>query len=123
LVPPAGLHCDESAPLYYSVDPSAARALQWMERNLAQCVTIEDLAKASALSRRNLEYIFKKHLGHGPYQQLLQMRLHLAKRLLRHSQKNMSDIAEACGFTNAREFSVRFKAKTGKTPSQYREGE
>ncbi|MCC5843981.1 MAG: substrate-binding domain-containing protein [Verrucomicrobia bacterium] len=122
LVSPKGIHYDESAPYYHSVDPTVARALQWMEHHLADPVSIDDLARACAASRRNLEYLFKKHLDQGPYQQLLHMRLHLAKRLLRHSQKNMTDIAEACGFTNAREFSVRFKDKTGQTPSQYREG-
>jgi LacI family transcriptional regulator len=123
LVPPLGIHYDESAPYYYSVEPSVSRALQWMEKNLSTPVIIEDLALYCGVSRRNLEYLFKKHLDHGPYQQLLQMRLHLAKRLLRHSTKNISDISDACGFTNAREFSVRFKGKTGQTPSQYREGE
>ena len=122
-VKPAGIHYDESAPYYHSVDPVVARALNWMESRLDQPVTIEDLARHCGTSRRNLEYLFKKHLHQGPYQQLLHMRIHLAKRLLRHTRKNMTDIAEACGFTNAREFSVRFKDKTGQPPSQFREGE
>lgn len=121
----AGIHCDESAPFYHSADPIVivARALQWIEQHLDQPVHIDKLARHCAASRRNLEYLFKKHLGKGPYQQLLHMRLHLAKRLLRHSRKSISDIADTCGFTSPREFSVRFKEKIGQTPSQYREGE
>lgn len=122
-VPPIGVHYDESAPYYHSVNETVARALRIMESHLARPLTMEALSRQAGVSRRNLEYLFKKHLDQGPYQQLIWMRLHLAKRLLRHSQKNMTDIAEACGFTNAREFSVRFKEKTGQTPSQYREGE
>lgn len=121
LVAPKGIHHDETAPYYHSVNETVARALQKMEASLDQPVNIDELARHCGASRRNLEYLFKKHLDQGPYQQLLHMRLHLAKRLLRHSQKTMTDIAEACGFSNAREFSVRFKQKCGKTPSQYRE--
>lgn len=123
MVPPTGIHYDESAPFYHSVNPTVTQALHWLEAHLAATVNIDDLARVCGVSRRNLEYLCKKHLGQGPYQQLLQMRIHLAKRLLRHSPKNMTDIADACGFSNAREFSVRFKEKIGKTPSQYREGE
>lgn len=122
LVQPTGIHFEESAPFYHSVEPVVARALQWMETHLDQPVSIDDLARFCGVSRRNLEYLFKKHLDQGPYHQLLRMRIHLAKRLLRHSQKNMTEIADACGFTNAREFSVRFKEKTGQPPSHYREG-
>jgi LacI family transcriptional regulator len=122
LLKPAAIHFDESAPYYHSVDPVVARALRWMEGQLAEPLQMDEVARMAGLSRRNLEYLFAEHLGRSPYQQLLRMRMDLAKRLLRHSRKTMAEIGESCGFNSAREFSVRFKQKVGCPPSAYREG-
>jgi LacI family transcriptional regulator len=118
---PKGIYYDASAPYYYSVDPAVTRVLQWMEQRLGEPLNMDDAARVAGLSRRKMEYVFKKYLGCSPYQQLLKMRIDMAKRQLRHTGESMTEIADTCGFTNAREFSVRFKEKVGMSPSRYRE--
>lgn len=120
-VRPNGIHYDASAPYYYSADPVVARVLQWMEQRVEEPLQMEEAARVAGLSRRKMEYLFKKYLGCSPYQQLLKMRIDMAKRQLRHTGNNMIEIADSCGFTNAREFSVRFKEKVGVSPTRYRE--
>lgn len=73
----------------------------------------------------NPEYLSKKfarETGKSPTQQLMNMRLSHAKRLLRQQQSYgliIKEIASACGFADALYFSRVFKAAVGKSPSEY----
>lgn len=119
-IPPRGVHYTESAPLYHAADPIVARALIWLERNLAQWVSIDELARVVGLSRRALEYRFRSQLNCAPYQKLLEMRLRKARELMLQTNQTINSIALETGFTNQREFCVRFKQKEGCTPTEFR---
>ncbi|MCD8482402.1 MAG: helix-turn-helix domain-containing protein [Verrucomicrobia bacterium] len=119
-IPPKGLHYGESAPFYHSADPLVAKALRWMESHLTEEIGIDDVALAAGLSRRSLEYQFQQSLDCSPYQKLLSMRLERAKDLMLNTNKTIQSVALECGFSNQREFCVRFKQKMGLTPSAFR---
>lgn len=53
-------------------------------------------------------------------QYIINYRLKVAKRLLETTNKNASEIAEECGFTDASYFAKIFKASFGETPKKYR---
>lgn len=53
-------------------------------------------------------------------QYTLQKKLELAKELLIHTSKSISDIAAAVGYNNLSSFSYMFKHETGMTPMAYR---
>ena len=119
-VPPAGLHFAASAPRHHAADPAVAKALQHMQTHLAEPLDMASLAAAVGLSRRGLEYRFREQVGASPYQKLLEIRLLHARHLLTATSKTVTAIASECGFSNAREFCVRFRQKVGCTPGQFR---
>lgn len=119
-VPPVGIHFDESAPRFTAGDPHVAKALRWLAAHRKENVSMDDLALAVGMSRRSLEYAFKTRLGASPYQKLIEMRLTRARELLEETNLPVINVAEEAGFSNQREFSVRFRAKVGLTPTAYR---
>ncbi|GEM_PF-5225058 len=121
VIAPKGLVYRDSAPFHYSTRPEVNQVLRWMEERLDQRFRMEDLARQAGMSRRTLETRFQETMGVSPYQKLLEIRLGRARQLLLQTNLTMSEIAEQCGFTNAREFSVRFKSKQGIPPRVYRE--
>ena len=51
---------------------------------------------------------------------LIQVRIDHAKRLLKDTTKNISEIAELCGYSDARHFSRLFAKRVGIKPQEYR---
>jgi transcriptional regulator GlxA family with amidase domain len=95
--------------------------LIWLEQHLGELISIDELARAVGLSRRSLEYRFRNQIGCAPYQKLLQMRLRKARELILTTNRTINSIALETGFSNQREFCVRFKQKEGCTPTDFRE--
>lgn len=120
-VPPEGISFAASAPRFHADNPPIATALRWMSAHLEEEVGVARLATMVGMSRRSFEYAFKACTSMSPYQKLLEMRMDRARELLVETNLPVIAIAEQTGFTNQREFSVRFRAKEGLPPSAYRE--
>lgn len=121
-VAPVGVRYAGSAPLNHAADPIVAKALMWLEQNLAEPVQIEVLARIVGLSRRALEYRFRTQMDCAPYEKLLEMRLRKARELMLRTNRTINAIALDVGFSNQREFCVRFKQREGCTPTEFRSG-
>ncbi|WP_258558753.1 helix-turn-helix domain-containing protein [Grimontia hollisae] len=78
------------------------------------------LAKAMCVSERSLQRRFKLEFGITFKEALITTRLENAKRMLCQGDK-ITDVAVACGFNEPSYFTKSFRAKYGKTPSQFRE--
>ncbi|MCS2154104.1 AraC family transcriptional regulator [Scandinavium goeteborgense] len=94
--------------------------LAYMEANLAQPLTLADLAQEAALSEYHFARMFTLSMKMAPHQYVMQRRMALAQELVRHTTLPLTDIALACGFSSASHFSNRFKSALGMTPSQLR---
>ncbi len=94
--------------------------LSWAQANLAQQITISDLAKRAAMSKRNFARRFLAALGTTPYRWILHQRLHLAQRMLETSDLPVDAIAQASGFATAANLRARFLDGLDTTPSAYR---
>jgi AraC-like DNA-binding protein len=64
--------------------------------------------------------MLKEKKGLTMRQYVIAYRLKLAKDMLRTTDRSASEIAEACGFTDASYFAKTFKASFGMTPKEYR---
>lgn len=101
--------------------PSVLRnVLAWIEANLSQPLTLNDLAGIASLSEYHFARMFRQSMQMAPYQYVMQRRMERALQLVRHSTTPLTDIALACGFSSASHFSNRFKSAIGMTPSQLR---
>jgi AraC family transcriptional regulator len=94
--------------------------LAYMEANLAQPLTLADLAQEAALSEYHFARMFTLSMKMAPHQYVMQRRMVRAQELVRHTALPLTDIALACGFSSASHFSNRFKSVLGMTPSQLR---
>ena len=104
-------------------DPMLQRVMRFVEENIGNSdVGVGDMADAAATSRSGLQRKLKQAMGITPQDLMKEARIKRACQLLRESEKNISEIAYACGFTDPKYFSRSFRQSTGKTPTEYREG-
>ena len=97
--------------------------MDFMYANLRRKLASEDIARAAALSVRNLNHLFQQHLRLTPMRVLLDFRLDKACRLLRHTDASIEQVAEDCGFPNRYYFSRMLKQHRGTSPAVYRRAE
>jgi len=92
------------------------RAIDRMERNLEQPLTRQELAAVANVSLRQLERLFRQHLGRSLGEHYLMLRLDRARDLLRQTSLSVLEVALATGFTSASHFWRKFKARYGYGP-------
>lgn len=102
-------------------DPRLSRAIAIVDQSLSDPPSIDALATAVGLSRRQLERVFRAELGVSPWQYLLQQRLRQGHWLLTQTSRTVTDIAQACGFADASHFSRRIRQLFGAPPQVLRE--
>jgi AraC-like DNA-binding protein len=102
-------------------DPRIRRALDWLHTNLADDLSIDDLAAQACLSRFHFTRLFTSELGRSPYRYLLERRLDLARSLLAQTAMPVAEVARRSGFKSAAHFARMFARETGATPGQYRQ--
>lgn len=103
-------------------DVMMKRIIQFIESHLSDSeIGIVEMSEAAAVSRSSLNRKMKKMLGLTPAEFLRETRIKHAQRFLLESNKGVSEIAYACGFTDPKYFGKTFKAITGMSPSEYRQ--
>jgi transcriptional regulator GlxA family with amidase domain len=107
-------------------DPPPARHLL-RARDLADGtfdgpVTVADMAGAAALSPAHFSRAFRTAFGESPHQYLLTRRLERAATLLRTTDRSVTDIAIAVGWSSLGSFSATFRRVYGTAPSTWRVG-
>lgn len=103
-------------------DLRIAHAIRAMHERPAHAWTMVDLAREAALSRSAFFERFKRKVGVAPMAYLLAWRMALAKRMLRHDESRIVEIAERVGYTSASAFSVAFTRSVGQSPAHYARG-
>ena len=98
----------------------ATRIQRYLEENMSQRLTLEDLAQEFHLSQSYLSHLFKGITGSSVMGYLNAYRLQTAKRLLAQTDWPIARILEECGFTDNSNFSRNFRGITGLSPSQFR---
>jgi transcriptional regulator GlxA family with amidase domain len=97
-----------------------ARAVDLMQSCYQDELSLDDLARAAAMSRYHFLRSFKAHVGITPYVYLQRVRLRTATSLLLASTRSITEIALACGFTSSSRFSAAFRRCYQCSPSAYR---
>lgn len=96
------------------------RAIQYIAKNFAEQISLEDVATQVHLNPAYFSTIFKQSTGSSFKEYLNMVRIEESKRLLSNTDYSLIDIAIATGFENQSYFSRIFKKYTGLTPKQFR---
>ena len=101
-------------------DAKVLRAIEVMEANLSDPLSLVEVATLVGLSRRQVERLFEREMGRSPARYYLEIRLDRARHLLLQSQLPIIEIAVACGFVSASHFSKCYRELYGRSPLQER---
>jgi AraC family transcriptional regulator len=101
-------------------DQRLARVMDYMQVNYAKSLSTEDLSHEAGISKFHFVTVFRKKVGVTPHRYLMDLRLNKAASLLRRSQSTIEQIACACGYGHAAQFSTAFTRYFEKTPSFFR---
>lgn len=85
-------------------------------------LSLHQLAETLCLSEKQTDRLVRKAFGEGFSDHLTAVRLTIAKKLLKDSEKKVGEIASEIGYRSYNGFYFAFKKKTGKTPEEYRKG-
>lgn len=115
----ASVHPDKSRHNSRSLE-QMKRILTHVKEHYQECLSIEDMAKASGFSGSHFMKFFKQHMGISFTAYLNDYRLTMAARMLSASSDTIAAIAIENGFDNLSYFNRQFKKKFGMTPSRYK---
>jgi transcriptional regulator GlxA family with amidase domain len=99
---------------------SIAQAVTLMEANIEEPLPLEELARMTEISQRQLQRVFQRSFGLTPAQYYVGLRLRRARELLQQTALPITSIALSCGFRSPCHFSKSFRAAFGNSPSRER---
>lgn len=96
------------------------QARKFIFDNASRLIQVSDVAEHLKISRRLLELLFAKQVGHSLLKEILHVRLEKVKDLLLSSTLPVSAIAKQCGFAHANYLCKVFKREIGCSPQSFR---
>lgn len=96
------------------------RARDAMDRAYAEPLDIPTLARIAFVSPAHFIRTFRATFGETPHRYLQRRRVERAMTLLRGSERSVTDICMAVGFTSLGTFSRTFHDIVGESPTAYR---
>ncbi len=91
-----------------------------IDREYAQPLDVEALARGASMSAGHLSREFKLAFGESPYSYLMTRRIERAMALLRRGDLSVTEVCFAVGCSSLGTFSTRFTELVGVPPSTYR---
>ena len=92
----------------------------WMAEHMTEEFNLDRLAAQAGLSKFHFHRLFKSATGVAPSQYHINLRMNLARRMLRETKKSVVAVALDVGYANPSHFARLFRRETGLSPSDYR---
>lgn len=116
------LHSLTYRPVYdYSERGLGQRIIQYISEHAFEDITLENAAHALGISASHLSHFFSERL-HTNFRRFINaIRIERARLLMRDPNLTLTEISDACGYTNMRTFRRAFQAEMGCLPSEHLE--
>ncbi len=101
-------------------DNDIKKAQDFIEKNVQNKITVDELASMLAIGRRNLERRFKKATANTVVEYIQRVKIEAAKMSLENSRENVNEVMYNVGYVDPKAFRITFKRITGLSPIQYR---
>jgi transcriptional regulator GlxA family with amidase domain len=100
---------------------TAVKEVQFfIEENIAEKISIDELAGMVSVGRRSFERRFKQATNNSVLEYIHRVKIEGAKRSFETSRKNINEVMFDVGYTDTKAFRTMFKKITGLTPIDYR---
>lgn len=103
-----------------SIEEIVGSLKQYINKNYAEAVDLNIIAKNLGFSLAYLSKSFTKHVGESPSRYLINTRIREAKKLLLTTDMTIKQISDSLGYTDQFCFSKSFKANTDISPNMFR---
>ncbi|MBN1218032.1 MAG: substrate-binding domain-containing protein [Anaerolineae bacterium] len=101
------------------IQRTVRKVMAYIHEHYAQPISREDMAAHAGISARYLTRCFQQEMGVSPITYLNRYRIKQAKLLLQAGEKNITEVADAVGFSNNSYFARVFRREVGLSPRDY----
>jgi len=102
------------------IDPRILETCHFLSRNLADDISLDEVARHACLSPSRLAHLFRSEMGVNILKWREDQRIILAKHLLLSTRTPVSSVSEIVGYEDQLYFSRVFRKRVGISPSGYR---
>jgi len=101
-------------------DEVVKKAQAYIEANLDEKISVEDLSSKFAVGRRNFDRRFIKATGNTPLEYSQRVKVESAKKAFETTRKTINEVMYDVGYSDVKAFREVFRKITGMSPLEYR---
>ncbi|MEN8174006.1 MAG: AraC family transcriptional regulator [Chloroflexota bacterium] len=114
---------ENTAQKRHNLHPALERAINYIENHINRPLPLDLIARHAGISKSHLSALFREHLNHSPTAYILDLKMTMAKRLLRnlYAELSIKEISASCGFNDPNYFCRIFRKHYQESPVHYRQ--
>lgn len=101
-------------------DAAILKAQNFIENNVERRISVEEIARTVAISKRNLIRRFKKATGNTPIEYIQRVKVEEVKKSLEYGPQPVEHLVQKIGYEDTDSFRKIFRRFTGISPTEYR---
>lgn len=101
-------------------DEMVKKAQTYLEKNLQEKISMEQLSSRFSVGRRNFDRRFIKATGNTPVEYSQRVKIESAKRAFENSRKTINEVMYEVGYSDVKAFREVFRKVTGMSPIEYK---
>lgn len=101
-------------------DEPIIQAQEFIEKNITEKISVDELASRFTIGRRHFERRFKKATNNTPAEYIQRVRIEAAKKKFETTRMNVNEVMYEVGYSDIKAFRTVFKKIAGLSPVAYR---
>lgn len=118
---PLDVVCRTSTDKLLAARPVVLKAIKFIREEGCHPIGVEQVVEAVGVSRSTLERAFSADTGKTVHEYFVQLRMELAKQLLRKTNMTLNDVSAQSGYLSLSAFAQMFASYAGMSPREYRD--